>query len=222
MFIAGKKLMMRNTNWEGYRKLAWAGVVLLALTLVIVVMQANWIGTAFLTGFLVLSVAFLQLEQRLPTLFDLVFVSAALLNAIGCAWDLYNQPGLYDEVAHFSSIFALTLAAGFALYRELMGSYKGHRLLFVVTIASLGIAIGALWEVAEWTADFFVEQQIVSGLFDTITDLILDSAGALVAAMLNLWGLNELSRAEQVARAQEHDDVLNGSARLPEASSERG
>jgi hypothetical protein len=163
--------MICNANWEGYRKLAWAGVVLQALALVIVVMQANWIGTAFLTGFLVLSVAFLQLEQRLPTLFDLVFVSA-----------------------------------GFALYRELMGSYKGHRLLFVVTIASLGIAIGALWEVAEWTADFFVEQQIVSGLFDTITDLILDSAGALVAALLNLWGLNELARSEQVAKAHVHDD----------------
>jgi hypothetical protein len=109
--------MMRNTNWEGYRKIAWAGVVLLALALVVVAMQASWIGTAFLAGFLVVSVAFLKLEERLPTLFDLVFVSAALLNAVGCAWDLYNKPGLYDEVAHFYSIFAITLAVGFALYR---------------------------------------------------------------------------------------------------------
>jgi hypothetical protein len=210
--------MMRNTNWEGYRKIAWAGVVLLALALVVVAIQANWIGTAFLAGFLVVSVAFLKLEERLPTLFDLVFVSAALLNAVGCAWNLYNKPGLYDEVAHFYSIFAITLAVGFALYRELMASYDGHRLLFVVTIASLGIALGALWEVAEWTADFFVEMQIVSGLFDTITDLILDSAGALCAALLNLWGLNELTRAEKVAKAQGRNHKVNRSTRLPENS----
>jgi hypothetical protein len=212
--------MMRNTNWEGYRKIAWAGVILLVLALVVVAMQANWIGSAFLAGFLVLSVAFLKLEERLPTLFDLVFVSAALLNAVGCAWDLYNKPGLYDEVAHFYSIFAITLAVGFALYRELMGSYDGHRLLFVVTIASLGIALGALWEVAEWSADFFVEKQIVSGLFDTVTDLILDSAGALCAALLNLWGLNELKRAEHAAKVQERDHVMDSSAPLSETSGE--
>jgi hypothetical protein len=212
--------MMRNTNWEGYRKIAWGGVVVLALTLVVVTVQANWIGTTFLAGFLVASVAFLKLEERLPTLFDLVFVSAALLNAAGCAWDLYNKPGLYDEVAHFCSIFAITLAVGFALYRELMGSYDGHRVLFVVTIASLGIALGALWEIAEWTADFFVEKQIVSGLFDTVTDLILDSAGALLAALLNLWGLNELSRAEKAVKAQGRDHLMERSTRLPDTSSE--
>jgi hypothetical protein len=211
---------MRNLNWQGYRKIAWGGVAVLAVTLVVVIIQANWLGAAFLAGFLIASVAFIKLEDRLPTLFDLVFVSAALLNAVGCAWDLYNKPGLYDEVAHFYSIFAITLAVGFALYRELMGSYAGHRALFVVTIASLGIAFGALWEVAEWTADFFVEKQIVSGLFDTITDLILDSAGAILAALLNLWGLNELSRADQAARARGHDHPLDRSARLPESTGE--
>jgi hypothetical protein len=204
---------MRNSNWEGYRTIAWGGVVILAVTLVVVVVQGNWLGAGFLAGFLIASVAFIKLEDRLPTLFDLVFVSAALLNAVGCAWDLYNKPGLYDEVAHFYSIFAITLAAGFALYRELMGSYRGHRVLFVITIASLGIAFGALWEVAEWSADFVVEKQIVSGLFDTVTDLILDSAGATLAALLNLWGLNELSRAEQ-AKENDRDAQANRSKKL--------
>ena len=187
---------MGNTNWEGYRTIAWGGVALLAIGLVVVVVQGNWLGVGFLAGFLIAAVAFLKLEDRLPTLFDLVFVSAALVNAAGCAWDLYNKPGIYDEVAHFYTIFAITLACGFALYRELMGSFAGHRVLFVITIASLGIALGAVWEIAEWSADFVLPQQIVSGLFDTVTDLILDSAGAVLAALLNLWGLNELHRSE--------------------------
>lgn len=187
---------MDNTNWEGYRTIAWGGVALLAIGLVVVVVQGNWLGVGFLAGFLIAAVAFLKLEDRLPTLFDLVFVSAALVNAAGCAWNLYNKPGIYDEVAHFYTIFAITLACGFALYRELMGSFAGHRVLFVITIASLGIALGAVWEIAEWSADFVLPQQIVSGLFDTVTDLILDSAGAVLAALLNLWGLNELHRSE--------------------------
>jgi hypothetical protein len=211
---------MLNSNWEGYRKIAWGGVVVLAVTLVFVAVRGNWLGAGFLAGFLIASVAFLKMEDRLPTLFDLVFVAVALLNAVGCAWDLYNKPGLYDEVAHFFSIFAITLAVGFALYRELMGSFHGHRVLFVVTIASLGIAFGALWEVAEWTADFFVEKQIVSGLFDTITDLILDSAGAVLAALLNLWGLNELHRAGQAAKERGEGRLMDRSKPLPESTRE--
>ena len=116
--------------------------------------------------------------------------------------------------AHYQSIPPV------ALMQLTIAGYDGHRLLFVATIASLGIALGALWEVAEWTADFFVEKQIVSGLFDTVTDLILDSAGALCAALLNLWGLNELSRAENAAKAQGRDRARNRLARQPETSGE--
>jgi uncharacterized membrane protein YjdF len=141
-----------------------------------------------------------RFERKLPTLFDLVFVIAALINAGGWAWDLYNKPGPYDEIAHFYTIFAITLAAGYMLYSELMGSFARHHVLFVLTIASLGIALGALWEVAEWLADFAVAKQIVSGLTDTVTDIILDSGGAIVAALLNLWGLHERERADEHPR----------------------
>jgi hypothetical protein len=82
-----------------------------------------------------------------------------------------------------------------------MESFYKHRVLFVITIASLGIALGALWEVTEWLADFVIPKQIVSGLFDTITDIMLDSAGAILAALLNLRGLHERARAGE---AQEH------------------
>ncbi|HEU5104058.1 MAG TPA: hypothetical protein VFU22_33810 [Roseiflexaceae bacterium] len=184
--------MKINADWKGYRTLAWLLQGLLAITIVVVLFQGEWLPAAALAGFLVISFLFVKLERKLPSLFDLVFMVAALINAGGWAWDLYNKPGPYDEISHFFTIFALTLAFGFLLYRELMESFYDHRLMFVLTIASLGIAIGALWEVTEWLADFVIPKQIVSGLFDTITDLILDSAGAILAALLNLRGLNEL------------------------------
>ena len=192
---------MLNANWKGYRTLAWILQGLLAIAIVVVLIQGKWLPAVTLGGFLLVSFLFVKLERKLPTLFDLVFMIAALINAGGWAWDLYNKPGPYDEIAHFFTMFAITLAFGFLLYRELMESFYKRRWLFVVTIASLGIAIGALWEVGEWLVDFVVPKQIVSGLFDTITDIMLDSAGALLAALLNLHGLNELrAQASSAAR----------------------
>jgi hypothetical protein len=188
---------MWSTNWKGYRTVAWIGQALLVIAIVFVLIKGQWLPAAALAGFLVISYLFVAFERKLPTLFDLIFVIAALINAGGWAWDLYNQPGPYDEIAHFYTIFAITLAAGFLLYDELMESFNTHRVLFVISVASLGIALGSLWEVTEWLADFVTPKEIVSGLFDTITDIILDSGGALVAALLNLRGLHERSLAEE-------------------------
>ncbi len=193
-----------TTNWEGYRKIAWGGVALLAIGVLVVAVRGEWWATASLAGFLAISYGFVAWERKLPELFDLVFVITALINAGGWAWDLYNKPGPYDEIAHFFTIFAITLSVGYLLYNELMESFFEHRLLFVVAIASLGIALGALWEVTEWLADFALPQQIVSGLTDTITDIMLDSAGALLAALLNLWGLHERSQAADKAASAKH------------------
>lgn len=192
---------MRNTNWEGYRMAAWGGIMLLAVAITAVIIQGKWLPAATLGGFLLVSVLFIVREQHLPTLFDLMFVIAALINAAGWAWDLYSRPGPYDEIAHFFTMFAITLSLGFLLYNEIMRGFYNHRLMFIWTITSMGIAIGALWEVAEWLADFFFARQIVSGLTDTVTDIILDSAGALLAALLCLWGLNERVQVERAAEA---------------------
>jgi hypothetical protein len=192
---------MFSNDWKGYRTLAWVLQGLLAIAIVVLLIQGKWLPAVTLGGFLLIAFLFVKLEDKLPTVFDLIFMIAALINAGGWAWDLYNQSGPYDEIAHFFTSFAITLAFGFLLYRELMESFYNHRVMFVLTIASLGIALGTLWEIIEWLADFVVEKQIVSGLFDTVTDLILDSAGALLAALLNLYGLNEL-RAQNLSPAR--------------------
>lgn len=198
---------MLHTNWKGYRTIAWFGQGLLASATLLMLFRANWLAAAALGGFLLASFAFMKLEHRLPTLFDLLFVLAALINAGGWAWDLYNQPGPYDEIAHCFTIFAFTLAFGYLLFERMMASFYDHRVLFIVVIASLGIALGALWEVGEWLADFVTPKQIVSGLDDTISDLILDSAGAVVAAWMNIAVLEERSRAELAQKEREEQGV---------------
>jgi hypothetical protein len=153
------------------------------------------------------------MDDRLPTLFDFLFVLAALLNAGGWVLGLFYQPGLYDEIVHAFTTFAVTLALSFLTYSSMLTIFRNHKLLYLLTITSCGIAIGALWEVAEWTAGIVLSTEVIESLNDTmwtagivlstevieslndtIIDLIMDSLGAAIAALTSLWTLQEWMR----------------------------
>lgn len=176
---------MVSTNWRGYRIAAWVGQFFLAIAVVVEIAQGNLQGTLTLAGFLAASFAFVALDKLLPTLFDLLFVVAALLNAGGWVWKLFYAPGPYDEIAHGFTTFSITLALGFLAYNSLLTSFRQHRILFVLAIASFGIAIGALWEIFEWLI------RVINDLDDTIMDLVMDSIGALLAGLVSIPALRE-------------------------------
>jgi hypothetical protein len=192
---------MRNSNWRGYRIAAWIGVGLLAAAVVFALAQRQWLVAVPLASFMAVAVLFIKLEDRLPTLFDLLFVIAALLNAGGWAFKWYNTFGPYDEIAHGFTTFAVTLAFGYLVYNRMLASFQTQRLLFVVSIASFGIAIGALWEIAEWVSDFFVASSVVESIDDIIDDLIMDSLGASIAGVFSLWGLRDYTHGASGERA---------------------
>ncbi len=116
-----------------------------------------------------------------------LLVVAALLNIAGWGWALFKMPGPYDEITHAFTIFALTLAFGVFRPGPLLTGLAGHPMVFVVIIAALGIALGALWEVTEWLAGKILAAQVVKGLDDTIIDLIMDTTGAVLAGLLSRW-----------------------------------
>ena len=188
---------MLSTNWKGYRIAAYAGQFLLGIAVIVVLSQGNYRGALTLTGFLVASVAFVALDRQLPNLFDFLFVIAALLNAGGWVWYLFYQPGPYDEITHAYTTFSIALALSFLVYRSMLTTFRHHRLLYVLTIASFGIAIGALWEVFEWVV------AVINDIDDTISDLIMDSIGSLTAAVLSLWALQEYTPPDSEAENQE-------------------
>ena len=63
---------------------------------------------------------------------------------------------------------------------------EGRNAAFVVLLAGLGIAIGALWEVAEWAFDAIAPGDVIKGKNDTLIDVLMDTAGAVAAALLAL------------------------------------
>lgn len=182
---------MKNSEWHGYHILAWLGQALLAIAIVVVALKGNWQGVLGLTGFFVAAVLFVQMKGRMPALFDMLFVVAALVNAGGWVWNWYDLVWGYDEAAHAYTTFALTLALGYVVYGALLPSFRNHQWLFILTITSFGIAIGAMWEVAEWTYEILVPGQFLLGLNDAMIDLIMDSIGAGMAACISVWHVHK-------------------------------
>src|SRR5918994_3183399 len=95
----------------------------------------------------------------LPRLYDLGFTIAMILTGWGEALGLYDLWKPYDNVVHVLVPMLTSQVAYIALARieilpDLRDEFSPRHLLgiFVITTA-LGIAIGGVWELFEWTSD---------------------------------------------------------------------
>jgi hypothetical protein len=130
----------------------------------------------------------------LPRVYDLSVVLALGLQAGGEALGLYDSISWFDSVVHFTVPFLGAPVLYVVLARldvvpdprdETHGRHYAG--IFVVTLA-LGIAVGGLWEIVEWTSDRLLGSQLQEDNDDTVRDLMADSVGALCgAALLVCW-----------------------------------
>jgi len=178
-----------DPDWRGYRIGGWLGVAATAAMALALLTKGDRSAALVLVGFMVPVVASLFLVKRVPPMADLALVLAALLNGAGYAWDLYDAWAYFDKVTHGFTLFALTLPLAFLAYGRSLAGLRQHRIELVLVIASFGIAIGTLWEVAEWAYDLVAPGDAIKGKTDTIVDLIADTGGALLAAALGTWML---------------------------------
>ncbi|MGH3030521.1 MAG: hypothetical protein ACRDNE_07090 [Gaiellaceae bacterium] len=133
-------------------------------------------------GAAVVGVRFLDL----PRPFDLAFILAMALTGWGEALRLYDRFGYYDVFVHFLVPLFGAPCVYIALARldtlpdpaDASGSKRHLTGIFVVTLA-LGLAIGAVWEILEWSSDRTLGSNLSLGEQDTIGDLVADGAGAL-------------------------------------------
>jgi hypothetical protein len=178
-----------NFDSGHYRTASWVGIALLAVATAVVIFRGDWTGVALLAAFLVASIAFLVFEDNLPTLFDALFVSAAIINAAGWVWNLYTRVWGYDEFAHFYTTFAATLSLGYLTFFVMRKYFRQHPGHFLVVVTSFGVTLGAWWEVVEWI--------ILKKLTDPVGDIVVDSIGAVLAAFLALWVLRKTTPAQK-------------------------
>ena len=109
-----------------------------------------------------------------------------LANIAGYAFDLYQRFWWFDRILHAATLFALTFWAAIFLCSKVLTPSLDRWLIRLTIISGLGIAVGALWEVAEWGFDQVMPGNVIKGKHDTILDIIMDTLGALLAAGLSL------------------------------------
>ncbi len=143
------------------------------------------------TGTLVVGLTFMpavierQFRLALPaefTLLTCVFLCASF--ALGEVGDFYERFWWWDLMLHGVSALMFGLI-GFLLVYVFYFTHRVQIAPIYVALISFGFAmtIGSLWEILEFSVDWFIGLNLQkSGLIDTMTDLIIDAAGALVAA----------------------------------------
>jgi hypothetical protein len=170
--------------------------VLLGIGLVLFLLRRNW-ENVFLTAIVIaltLVPAFLFRRYRviIPPEFQLV---AALFNFVslflGSALDFYYHFWWWDIVLHTASGFLLGIIGFVALFvlnqtdRVRPAMKPGFIAFFGVTFA---VTLGVAWEIFEFACDRFWPhlsmQSLETGVVDTMVDLIVDTIGAVVVALM--------------------------------------
>ncbi len=128
-----------------------------------------------------------------------------LLGFTGCFFgQLYGWFGevrFYDELLHVTTAMAITWLIGSYLGPSFHGN---RRLIAFGLLVSAGLALGALWEVAEFIVDHFWSS-IIRGDADTISDLIADTLGAVLGAAIAC--LQHSRSTARARRAQSRSDA---------------
>lgn len=148
--------------------------------------------TSFLCFALTLLPAFIarRLQVILPVEFSLTacaFLYAAF--ALGEVRDFYQRFWWWDVVLHSLSAIVLGFI-GFLIVYSFHMSRRIKAAPIYLALFSFGFALtlGTLWEIFEFFMDIvFGLNMQKSGLVDTMTDLIVDSLGGLLAAWIGYY-----------------------------------
>ncbi len=178
--------MAVSIDWYGFRVVSWIGQAIIGLAAIRRGLRGDWKGGIALAGVASASFVFTARQKSLPLLFDLLFPIGALLNAAGWVWKLFRKPGPYDEITHGFTIFSITLALGIRVSSSRLTGLPHHRIRFVAMIASFGLSLGAIWEIFEFWLNKVPGVRVFDPLGDTISDMMIDGLGALLAALLAL------------------------------------
>lgn len=125
---------------------------------------------------------------HLPFELDFLITSALFLHIfLGEVLMFYERVSIWDNVLHFYGTAVVAILAFMIVYT--LHYTKKLRLtlpfigLFTVTFA---LAVGSLWEIAEFTVDAVFAENTQKGLADTMWDLVYDLIGGVFIAVLGM------------------------------------
>jgi len=162
-----------------------------------------------------------QLKVNVPTeLHFAVAIFAFLALVLGDAFNFYNRFPWWDSVLHFNSGIILSFVALWVIHLLMAERSKYiylNKYFTAVFVVAFSLALGAAWEICEYTYDdifktntqqymkstygTLISQEDVplqghEALTDTIKDLALDLGGSLLVAGYGIIRYDEIKKIE--------------------------
>ncbi len=185
-----------SENWIDRVELSIALVLQMGILVVTVsaFFQGRWLGAFSGAVVLLLTFAPAMIERRLNltlpvefTLINCVILYASF--ALGEAQDFYERIWWWDLALHGLSALTIGMIGFLCIYVF----YMTHRIRiapgWIATITfALAVAVGTIWEIFEYLADLTLGLNMQkSGLNDTMTDLMINTTGAALAALMGYY-----------------------------------
>lgn len=126
----------------------------------------------------------------LPLLFDF-FIALSLIFHVGNGLlDGSSFIDIYNKFTHFFSAIVVAFLSLLILYviHEYEGDIVNNKKKVLFDIIVITVALGVVWELAEWSTDFLFGWGSQVNLDDTMLDLFADVLGAFVMSLIG-YGL---------------------------------
>lgn len=173
-----KRLSMRSVSKTGQ--------MILVVLLGVLVYQQNYFNAFQLISLIGFSQVMKQVRAPVVQFTDSLYISVGVLNAWGWVMNWYRTSEHFDDIIHLLTTFTVTLFLGYIFLKIVPLQLHSHW-IWPIVIANFGVALGALWEVAEWYGFMLIQSEHQTTMPDTITDIVMDTIGALAGGCSILW-----------------------------------
>ncbi len=191
-----KKTPRHSRSEQLYRSITLLVRVALLTAVAIATWRGSW-ETAFASAGVLLVTYLPRLLEKsmrfyIPT--ELQLAGTLLIYAtlfLGEIEQFYQKYAWWDLVAHTGSAIVFGVIGFMILYfMTRAGKVAARPITIAIFSFCFAVAIGTLWEILEFAADQFLGTNMQkSGLVDTMTDLAVNSLGALYASALGYFYL---------------------------------
>lgn len=125
---------------------------------------------------------------HLPLILDILITLALFLHIGGVLLDAYLIIPHYDTMTHFVSSFIIAFLAFITIYilDEFWDGLTMDKYAIGFIVVILSVAMGVIWELAEWSSDILIGTYEQWGYNDTIKDLFVDMIAGISLAIIGI------------------------------------
>ena len=126
---------------------------------------------------------------HLPLILDILITLTLFLHIGGVLLEAYTIIPQYDTLTHFVSSFIIAFLSFISIYilDEFWDGLQMDKYAMAFIVVVLTVALGVVWEFAEWSSDLLFGTYEQWGYADTIKDLFVDMIAGIVMAVLGLF-----------------------------------